>query len=266
MKRFLRKIYRCLILVPHMVYWAFASYSTSRKKDPWEAIRGMCYYIHLWAKDLLRCLGVSVTVHGQIRKGESALVVSNHLGYIDILVHASIFGLRFCPKAEIRSWPVLGHYVGMSHPIWIDRSSRLKSKQNLEEFKATLEHKVPLIVYPEGTSSDGNGILPFKTSPFELAVSGNFQIQPIVTLYRVPEGEPSPCWYSDLSFMAHLWQFLGIRKIQCDVIIPDPIRANGKDRKALAQETYEVISRIHKEYKQKLSAEKTGPENMEGTI
>ena len=256
MRRFLRKISRCLLLVPHMAYWAVVSYPVSRKKDQWEAIRGMCSYIHLWAKDLLRCLGVNVTVHGQIRNEEAFLVVSNHLGYIDVLVHASIFGLRFCPKAEIKSWPVLGHYVGMSHPIWIDRSSRLKSKQNLEEFKATLEHKVPLIVYPEGTSSDGSAILPFKTSPFELAVSGNFQIQPIVTIYRVPEGEASPCWYSGISFAAHLWQFLGISKIQCDVIIPDPVRADGKDRKALAQETYEIIAKIHKKYTQELSGRK----------
>ena len=256
MRRFLRKIYRCLILVPHMAYWAIVSYPTSRKKDRWEAVRGMCDYVHLWAKDLLRCLGVRVTIHGQVRKDEAYLVVSNHLGYVDILVHASIFGLRFCHKAEIKSWPVLGSYTALTHPIWIDRKNRFQVKQNLEEFKATLEHKVPLIIYPEGTSSDGTGILPFKNSPFEPAVSGSIQIQPIVTIYRVPEGEASPCWFTDISFPAHLWQFFGISRIQCDVYILDPIQANGKDRKALAQETYEIISQVHKKYTQLLSEQK----------
>ena len=245
---FCRKIYRLAKLLPWLIYMGVVSVPVTRRKDKWDAILGMTEKIRQWGAGLLKIFNIHVKVIGNTTQYSGGLVVSNHLGYVDIFVHSSIFGLRFCPKSEIRSWPVLGWYTSFTHPIWIDRSSRMKAQQNLEEFKATLEHKVPLIVYPEGTSTDGQQILPFKNSPFELAAAGGFSIQPILTVYRVPEGADSPCWFTDIGILTHLWQLVGIPRIDCEVYILPEIKAEGRNRKELAEVTRKAIVEAHEKY------------------
>jgi len=243
-----RKIYRLSLLFPWLVFMGCISVPVTLRRDPWSAIAGMAKMTRLWGRGLLRILNIRLKVVGDIRSYDGGLVVSNHMGYVDVFVHSTVFGLRFAPKLEVKSWPILGWYTSFTHPIWIDRSSRLKAQKSLEEFRDTLEHKVPLIIYPEGTSTDGMRVLPFKSSPFELAAGGDFTIQPVLTVYRVPEGADSPCWYGDIELMPHLWQLVGIPWIDVEVHILPPISAEGRDRKTLAALTHEVIAKAHEKY------------------
>ena len=248
MRKLCRRLFRLFLLFPWLVYLGIISVPVTLRRDKWAAIKGMAEMTRYWGAGLLRIFNVRLKVIGDASAYDGGLVVSNHMGYLDIFVHSAVFGLRFCPKIEVKSWPVLGWYTSFTHPIWIDRSSRLKAKENLDEFRATLEHKVPLIVYPEGTSTDGNQVLPFKTSPFELAASGGFTIQPVLTLYRVPEGADSPCWYTDIGIMPPLWQLVGIPWIECEVYLLPPISAEGRSRKELAEMTHQLISEAHDKY------------------
>ena len=243
-----RRLTGLFLLLPWLIYMAVVSLTTAYRRDRWSSIKGMTGQIRKWGRGLLRIFHIRLVVHPENAEYRGGLVVSNHMGYVDIFVHAALCGLRFCPKADVRKWPVLGWYAELTHPIWIDRSSRLKSKEALEEFCATLEHGIPLIVYPEGTSTDGKQVLPFKTSPFEVAASGGFPIQPVVTIYRVPEGADSPCWYTDIGIIPHLWQLVGIPWIQCDVYVLPQIAAEGRSRKELAELTHKVISEAHAWY------------------
>jgi len=248
MIKLFRRLYRLFLLVPWLAWMALVSLKISYQRDRWLAVQGMIGQIQKWARGLLRILNIRLIVHPEGVGYQGGLLVSNHMGYLDIVVHAAFSGMRFCPKSDVRSWPVMGWYVELTHPIWIDRRSRLKSKEALQEFCSTLEHGVPLIVYPEGTSTDGKQVLPFKTSSFEVASTGGFAIQPIVTIYRVPEGADSPCWYTDIGMVPHLWKLLGIPWIQCDIYVLPQIAAEGRTRKELADLTWKVISEAHRKY------------------
>ena len=241
-----RRLYRLSLLLPWLIWMALVSLTTAYRHDRWLSIQGMAGQIRKWGRGLLWIFNIHLRVHPEQAEYRGGLVVSNHMGYVDIFVHSAFCGMRFCPKSDVRSWPLLGWYAGLTHPIWIDRRSRLKSREALQEFCATLEHGVPLIVYPEGTSTDGRQVLPFKTSPFEVAAEGGFPIQPIVTLYRVPEGADSPCWYTDIGIIPHLWQLVGIPRIECDIYVLPQIAAEGRSRKELAELTWKVISEEHR--------------------
>ena len=248
MIKLFRRLIRLSLLLPWLIWMALVSLHISYQRDRWAAVKGMAGQIRKWGRGLLWIFNIKLTVHPDNAEYKGGLVVSNHMGYVDIFVHSALCGMRFCPKSDVRSWPVLGWYAGLTHPIWIDRRSRIKSKDALEEFCETLQHQVPLIVYPEGTSTDGTQVLPFKTSSFEVAAAGGFPIQPIVTIYRVPEGSDSPCWYTDIGIIPHLWQLVGIPEIKCDVYVLPQIEAKGRTRKEIAELTYQAISEAHAKY------------------
>ena len=260
-----RRLFRLFLLLPWLIWMAVVSWRTSHSRDQWKSIRGMAHYIQIWGRGLLWIFNIKLHVHPEGAAYHGGLVVSNHMGYVDIFVHSALCGMRFCPKADVRNWPVLGWYAGLTHPIWIDRKSRLKSKEALEEFSATLEHGVPLIVYPEGTSTDGSQVLPFKTSSFELAAAKGFPVQPIVTFYRVPDGVDSPCWYTDIGIIPHLWQLVGIPEIHCDVYVLPQILPEGKDRKEIAEMTQKAISEAHRKYSSSPESGRAEPDRKSET-
>ena len=253
MIKLFRRIYRLSLLLFWLIWMALVSLRIAYRRDRWSSIQGMAGQIQKWGRGLLRIFNIKLTVHPPDAEYHGGLVVSNHMGYVDIFVHSALCRMRFCPKSDVKSWPVLGWYAELTHPIWIDRRSRLKSKDALNEFCLTLEHGIPLIVYPEGTSTDGKQVLPFKTSSFEVAAAGGFPIQPVVTIYRVPAGSDSPCWYTDIGILPHLWQLLGIPSIQCDVYVLPQIRAEGRSRKELSELTYRTIAEAHAEYLRQLA-------------
>lgn len=214
----------------------------------------------IWAAGLTSILGIELRLFGTAPDGKgkvSGLVVSNHTGYVDILAEAAAFGMRFTPKVEIRSWPVLGAYVQLSDPVWIDRTSPRKSAEVLEEFRRTLRAGIPLLVYPEGTSTDGrSGLRPFKSTSFETVVGTDIHIQPVLIFYRTGRNDISPAWYGDMTLVPHLWKLLGNGKTVCELHLLEPyLVPDGADRKRIMNEVrdlmvqqYEsILARIRKE-------------------
>lgn len=213
----------------------------------WQAQRNLAKVSRLWGKGIAAIFGIKIKIIGDPKKIEGGLIVSNHTGYIDILVHAGIWPIRFAAKNSIRHWPFIGWFVSFGHPIWIDRTSRVKSKIAAKELKDSMAHGLLLLVYPEGTSTSGiDGILPFKSTPFEAAAEGNYWIQPSIIRYRdTPDGE-AIAWYEDMLLLPHLWRILGYKKIYAEVTIMEPFRPEGRNRKELAKFTHE---KMEEEYK-----------------
>lgn len=248
--RLIRRLYRSAALVLWCIYLGIISLPISRQKDRRKAIREMAEQTRLWGRGLLRIFGVKLHIDGHLEdyRRHGGLVVSNHLGYLDIFVHAACFGLRFTPKKDIRSWPLLGWYTDITIPIWIDRDSKAKTTGMLQEFRETLEDNIPLIVYPEGTSTDGkSGLRPFKAAPFEPIVGTSIPIQPVLTSYRVAPGEPTPCWYGDAELLPHLWSILGCPEIEAEVKILPSVHAEGRDRKQLASDLHNMMEKAYLE-------------------
>ena len=231
----LRRLWRLTILSLWM--WPYGLWSLLHALGGRAGIKRVARYTRNWGRFLVRHVApVEVKVSGEREVAPGALIVSNHQSYIDILVHASLFPIRFAPKAEIRRWPVFGWYLAISRPVWVDRKSRQKSKAVMEEFRRTLEEGVSLLVYPEGTTTDGqHGLLPFKSTPFEPIVGTPFVIQPIITRYIIGRDGWNPAWYGDQTMLPHVWTLLGHKKIHAEVTVLPPVRAlPGEDRKELA--------------------------------
>lgn len=247
-RRFFRKIFRIIRLLLWMPNVGLRTIFALRGKSPDERIQTASRYTIQWAVGIRDILNVKTHIHGKTPETGGVLLVSNHLGYLDIIIHASFMGVRFAPKKEIRSWPVLGPYLGLSQPVWIDRKNRSKSQESLREFEKTLELEVPLIVYPEGTSTDGlHGLLPFKSTPFEAAIRNNRPIQPVITRYRVPEGAMNPAWFGDQELLPHVWELLGIPEIHADIHLLPPIYPNNySNRKQLAEAVREEMMKVYR--------------------
>jgi 1-acyl-sn-glycerol-3-phosphate acyltransferase len=204
----------------------------------WTAIKRVSKITLLWGSGIAQIMNLKVNIIGDISSFKGGLIVSNHMGYIDIIAHASSFPIRFTPKAEISRWPILGFFLGLNRPIWIDRRSKQKSRETMNQFRMTMKNGIPLIVYPEGTSTSGlDGILPFKSTPFEAAVSENCPILPIVTIYK----DKTVCWWGDMTLLPHIWQISGYKGIEVDLHVLPAVYPEGRSRKEMAKYVHDLM-------------------------
>jgi len=229
-----RKLWRLFWFLLWM--WPFAFYSLFRSLGGRKGIKRVAYCTRSWGKFLVKNFGVKVNFVCDHLLEEGVLVVSNHQSYLDVLIHASLFPIRFTPKKEIKYWPVLGFYLGISRPVWVDRKNRQKSADTLREIHRTLADGVSLLVYPEGTTTDGeHGLLPFKATAFAAVLDTDFKIQPLITCYRRSSDNWNPAWFGDQTLLPHVWKFIGRPSLEVDVIALKPVTPlPGEDRKALA--------------------------------
>jgi len=257
----LLRAFRRLYRIPAIFLWAAGNALFVLVGRPFFRDRGarLAEQTRIWASGLTVILGIELRLFGlpDRKKNVTGLVVSNHTGYVDILAEAAAFGMKFTPKIEIRSWPLLGGYVQLSEPIWIDRTSPRKSAKTLEEFRETLRNGIPLLVYPEGTSTDGrSGLRPFKSTSFETVAGTALPVQPVLIFYRTKKGDISPAWYGDMTLLPHLWKLLGNGKTVCELHMLEPyLVPAGADRKQIMSDVRErmvseyesILARIRKE-------------------
>ncbi len=242
MSQFFLKIYRFSALFAWCVYRSAVSILFTSKPG-WEGVTHGARLTSYWAKGIARIINLEIRVHGNPDNVRGGLIVSNHLSYLDIISHSSVFNVRFSPKSTLRSWPLLGRLISMNRPVWVDRTSRQSSKKTLEEFGETMLHGINLLVYPEGTTSDGkHGVLPFKSTSFEAVISANFPVFPILTFYRQKSEEQTVCWFGDMDFLPHVWSVIGLPCIVADIYILDQVVPEKIGRKEFSARINEMMS------------------------
>lgn len=238
----LRRLYRTSALFVWfilMTYYGFVS-----RKGGWEAVATQTRKAKVWGHGLARIFNLRVEVVGDA-SAVSGLIVGNHLGVLDILAFASVFPLRFAPKREVRRWPFLGWFVDNSRPLWIDRDSKQASRRVMEEMVETLRHNISMVVFPEGTSSDGkSGIKPFKSSMFEASVKGGLPVWPVLIAYDESEGACS--WHGEMTLLPHVWDLMGRRGVKATLRVLPPISPEGFDRKAFSVRVHDVMEAEYK--------------------
>jgi 1-acyl-sn-glycerol-3-phosphate acyltransferase len=194
--------------------------------------------------------GIRVRQVGRTSPALPLLVVSNHFSYLDVFALGSCMNLRFTPKSEVASWPVIGFFCKITGCVFIDRraSRTLHNKNNLE---AAAEEGGVISLFPESTTHDGSGLLPFKSSFFSIAHQHNLTVQPVGIVYTrlngapmTPDVRPVVGWYGDAEFFPHLLNFLRQRSVDVTLVFHTPVQ--GKDfasRKELAKYCEEVIGK-----------------------
>lgn len=240
---FLLCLYKITAILLWSVFIALLS-APYQLKGGWKNIRKISRFVQMWNKGIAKIINLRVKISGGIPQVPGGLVISNHLGYLDIITHGSVLPLRYSPKAEIAKWPVLGWYLGLSRPIWTKRESRQASKKTLRDFTKTMKQGMYLVVYPEGTSSNGkNGILPFKSTSFEAAIVGNMPILPVLTRYKESPRKPPVCWYGSMTLLPHIWQVLKLPSIEAELQFLQPVFPSGMPRKELASFVHGIMER-----------------------
>lgn len=185
--------------------------------------------------------------------GGPTLFVANHTSYLDITVLGSLLNANFVAKAEIKSWPIYGWCAQLSGCVFVDRRARF-AMQQMKEMKQRLEAGANLILFPEGTSGDGNRVLPFYSSLFSAADTQKdgkqVWVQPVTLAYVELDGmplgrhmRPHVAWYGDMDIADHLWDLMGLGKVGIDVQFHKPVQLKDfESRKELSDYCRAVIA------------------------
>ena len=182
-------------------------------------------------------------VSGSIPK--SGLLVSNHLGYFDILLICSVAPAVFVSRADVRGWPLFGWLAKLGGTIFIQRERRMDVGAANREIQTVLDAGLLLVVFPEGTSSNGETILPFRASLLEPALRGGYEISIACLQYELDDGDPKTevCYWGDHSFFPHLLNLLGKKSIRAKLRFGKFTCTTG-DRKELAKQLHAAVSEL----------------------
>lgn len=196
-----------------------------------------------WSRAMVAILGLRIESAGPIPPAPCVLV-SNHLGYVDIPVLACCADTVFVSKEEVRSWPLIGGAAAAIGTIFIDRKSRRSIPRVNEQIQAALEADDRVLFFPEGTSTDGTGLLPFKSSLLEPAAQSGYPVYCAAVRYSTVPGEPhasqSVCWWGDMEFTPHVLRLLRLSQIRAQVVF-HPLPQLGAGRKVLAERTEQIV-------------------------
>ena len=212
-------------------------------------VRLQARLLNLWARSLARSLRIKVRVRGQVPSSDQdrLYLVSNHLGYLDVLVLASVWPLTFVSRHDLAYWPVLGPLTRMVGTVYVDRSSSMRTEAVVKTVVRALEHGSHIHVFAEGKSTNGQQILPFKTALFEAPVRAGVLVQPLTIRYLRVNGRPLTqatkdlvCWYGNKAFIPHTLRLLATRGLEVEIVFSGPIEP-GTSRKVLARQARRLI-------------------------
>lgn len=190
----------------------------------------------VWAKMFSRIAGMKIEVINKPPRPPFFLV-SNHLSYTDIPAFRAVINGVFVAKGEIDSWFLAGKMVRDMGTIFINRQNRRDIPRAGAEIIKKLDDGEGVIVFPEGTSTKGEEVLPFNSSFLEFAAQKNLPVSYASISYKTPVNEPDAsdvvCWWQDISFMAHLWRLFQVKEFTATIIFGEqPV--HSRNRKELA--------------------------------
>jgi 1-acyl-sn-glycerol-3-phosphate acyltransferase len=205
--------------------------------------RLISFIIYLFGKVFTLILGVRVEIGGEktLLKKRGVFFVSNHLSYLDGIIATSLSPLVFIARGDLRQWPFFGIFSLLSNTIFVERNSRYNLQRDISKIVGFLKSKVNVILYPEGTSTDGKKLLPFKSSFFAAAQEAGCMIVPLAIKYKKinaqslsKKNQDLVYWYGDMEFLPHLWKVLKLDKILVEVRVCRPQLASEFTDKPLS--------------------------------
>jgi 1-acyl-sn-glycerol-3-phosphate acyltransferase len=175
----------------------------------------------------------------------SGLLVCNHLSYLDVIALAALTPAVFVAKREVRSWPVFGALARMAGTLFIHREMRSDTARLAPELARLLDAGALVVLFPEGTSSDGREVLPFRSSLLEAAVWRGTAVHTAYLEYELDGGDPGAeaCFWGTMTLVPHLLNLLGKARVRAKVVFNEmPVRS--ADRKELARAAHNEVVRL----------------------
>jgi lyso-ornithine lipid O-acyltransferase len=204
-------------------------------------------------------LGFRIHVHGRMAQDRPLLLVANHISWTDIVLLSTVGDISFIAKTEVRDWPFFGNLAVLQRSVFVERERRGKTGEQASEIAQRLAEGDVMVLFAEGTTSDGNRVLPFKSSLFGAAAAAiretgaeTVTVQPVAIAYTkihgLPMGRfhrPIASWPGDVQLMPHLKGILKEGAIDADIRFGEPVEIRaGTDRKRLAANMESEVRRM----------------------
>jgi|SoiMethySBSTD1v2_1073268.scaffolds.fasta_scaffold256206_3 1-acyl-sn-glycerol-3-phosphate acyltransferase len=212
-----------------------------RSKVP--LVRSRAQWLQQACRRVLRILNVKINTQGPIPlKG---LLVCNHLSYLDILVISTITPAVFISKSEVKRWPIFGWFAQLSGTLFVKRSRRSDVARLNQEVAQVLDAGGLVVLFPEGTSSDGRHVLPFKSSLLEPVTRLNHPVTVAFMNYSLPDGDvhEDVCYWGAMTLAPHLIKLFSKNGIQAHVAFTQ-LERNAHSRKELARDLHSHVVRL----------------------
>lgn len=222
----------------------------------WKIISRLTRSFTLLLRTVLNIKVAVLGDEGQLERG-GYVIISNHVSYVDGIVLGSLFPVLFVSKREVKRWPIIGQWTTICGTVFVDRQHKDKISLLVDEIERKLQQEANILLFPEGTSTHGERVLPFQTAPFAAPLRHRSIIVPVTLAYTSIEEEPISVanrdliyWYGDMDFISHFWRLLAVRGIEVMVTIQPKIECFRYDdtsagRKKLAEDCYNrVLGRV----------------------
>jgi lyso-ornithine lipid O-acyltransferase len=234
---------------------------------PWQALllrlnlKSRKTFPSTFNRYLCRLFGIRITVFGKPIQDRGVLMVANHTSYFDILVLSGLAQISFVAKSEVAGWPIFGILAKLQQAVFVERARRSQAGEAKNQIRERLLAGDALVLFPEGTSNDGNRVLPFKSAlmgAVETEIGKDPQgrplyvpVQPVslayVGVHGIPmgrENRPLYAWYGDMELVPHLWEALVSGPMEVVVEFHPPITVDvAGGRKALAAQVEAIVRR-----------------------
>ena len=205
-------------------------------------------FARFYHKLLCRLIGLRVQVIGTPAAEGPVLFISNHSSWLDILVLGGVLPAAFVAKVEVGTWPVIRTIARLGRTIFVSRS-RGSTARETASMRGRLAAGGNLILFPEGTSSDGARVLPFRSSFLAIADAAR-QVQPVTVVYDRLGGlpccrrdRPLFAWYGDMDIASHFWRIARRNGARVTVLLHAPFSPDAvPDRKTLSNECFRIVS------------------------
>lgn len=192
--------------------------------------------VQWWSARLLALLGIALQSLGAPRGG-ATLVVANHVSWLDILAINAVQPVRFVSKADVRRWPVIGWLVACGGTLFIERERKRDALRVVHQMAEALRAGHSVAVFPEGTTSPGDVLLPFHANLLQAAIATGTAMQPVALRFSDDAGEVSraACYVGDMTLLASVWAIARASGVRAQVTWLAPMASVHADRRVLAE-------------------------------
>ncbi len=261
------RISRLIQFVLHVIYGMFMV----RFHFPTMSEQAKLLKTQLWSQQLAKKLGFSLKIFGSATALHPAnhLIISNHSSWFDIFAINSVTVARFVAKSEVQHWPVVGMLCKGAGTVFIDRDKVRDAQRVNNNISSALNNNECLAFFPEGTTTNGQELRPFKASLIQSAFETNATIQPIYLRYTNGLGQYSldAAYIDDMSITDSLWLIASSRQLCIEIHFLEQLTPEGHDRRTLNKEVEAMIRAKHESLMGAAELQRQGStQGMDGTV
>jgi 1-acyl-sn-glycerol-3-phosphate acyltransferase len=206
------------------------------------SVKDRALWLHRSCRRYVGLLHIDLEIIG--KPPEGGLMVSNHMGYVDIIVLCAVTPCVFISKSDVKRWPIFGYFAGLGGTLFVNREKRSDVGRLADEMREILNSGAHLALFPEGTSSGGDSVLPFKSALLEPITQIDLPVTPACVVYSLPPGHglvsEEVAYWADMTLAPHLLNIFSKERIGAKVIFGEP-RVHKADRKQLAKELHAEV-------------------------